>query len=256
MQTITFIGNGQMAFSIAEGLKHKYHIEVVGRSMEKLDAFEKRLGIRIDKAILEHFDIGDKRVVLCVKPNALESTARHLKGKAELLVSVLAGTPIEKLSKTIKSKAYIRAMPNIAASVGASMTTLTGDISHKEEAEVLLRGAGEVLWLESEKALDIATALAGSGPAYLAIMAEALAEGAVVQGLKRDEALTLTRGLFDGFAKLFATKHPVEIKEAVMSPGGTTAAGCAALEAHGLRHASISAIREALARAKILAKES
>ena len=255
MQTITFIGNGQMALSIAEGLKHKYHIEVVGRSTEKLDAFEKRLGIRVDKAPLEHFDITEKKIILCVKPNALESTAKHLKGKAELLVSVLAGTPIEKLSKAIKSKAIVRAMPNIAASVGASMTTLTGDASHREEAEVLLRGAGDVLWLESEKAIDIATALAGSGPAYLAVMAEALTEGAVVQGLKRDEALTLTRGLFKGFAKLFETKHPVEIKESVMSPGGTTAAGCAALEAHGFRFAAMSAVREALVRAETLAKE-
>jgi len=84
-------------------------------------------------------------------------------------------------------------MPNLAASIGASMTTLTGDRAHKEEAEVLMRGAGSVLWLESEKEIDIATALAGSGPAYLALIAEAFADGAVKQGLKREDAMQVMR---------------------------------------------------------------
>ena len=249
MQTITFIGNGNMALSIAQGLKDKYNIEVVGRNSEHLDAFEKALGKTIEKDSLEAFDMTGKTVLLCVKPANLETVARQLKGKAKLLISILAGVPLSKLKEALKSQAYIRAMPNLAASVGASMTTLTGDADHREEAEVVLRGAGEVRWLESEKALDIATALAGSGPAYLALIAEALADGAVKQGLGREDAMAVMRGLFGGFGKLIQEVHPALLKDGVMSPGGTTAAGYAALEAGGVRAACIDAIETAYAKA-------
>jgi len=249
MQTITFIGNGTMARSIAQGLKEKYLIEVVGRNPEKLDDFEAALGKKVEKFLLDDFDISDKVVLLCVKPGNLESVAKQLKGKAKLLLSVLAGVPVERLKKKIKSKGVVRAMPNLAASVGASMTTITGDADHKEEALVLMRGAGEVLWLESEKELDIATALAGSGPAYLALIAEALTDGAVQQGLKREDAAKVTQGLFKGFAELITEKHPALLKDGVMSPGGTTAAGYAALEKNAVRAGCMEAIAQAYAKA-------
>lgn len=249
MQTITFIGNGTMALSIAQGLKGKYNIEVVGRNMERLDDFEAALGKKVEKFPLEDFDLTDKTVLLCVKPGNLESVAKQLKGKAKLLLSVLAGVPVEKLKKKIKSKAVVRAMPNLAASVGASMTTLTGDDDHREEAEVLMRGAGDVLWLESEKELDIATALAGSGPAYLALIAEAFADGAVNQGLKREDAMKVMRGLFAGFGSLVQQMHPALLKDGVMSPGGTTAAGYTALEQGKVRAACIDAVEKAYKKA-------
>jgi len=249
MQTITFIGNGNMALSIAQGLKDKYNIEVVGRNSDHLDTFEKSLGKKVQKQLLEEFDITDKTLLFCVKPGNLEEVAKQLKGKAKLLISILAGVPVEKLKKKLKSKAYIRAMPNLAASVGASMTTLTGDADHREEAEVLLRGAGEVLWLESEKALDIATALAGSGPAYLALIAEALADGAVKEGLGREDAMAVMRGLFGGFGKLIQDVHPALLKDGVMSPGGTTAAGYSALEKGKVRAACMKAVENAYKKA-------
>jgi len=253
MQTITFIGNGTMALSIAKGLKQKYNIEVVGRDMNKLNAFENALGKEVEKFLLNDFNINDRTIILCVKPGNLESVAKQLKGKAKLLISVLAGVQLEKLKKHLKSKATVRAMPNLAASVGASMTTLTGDISHKEEAEVLMRGAGEVLWLESEKEIDIATALAGSGPAYLALIAEALTDGAVKQGLKRQDAMKVMRGLFGGFGKLIQETHPALLKDGVMSPGGTTAAGYGALEEGAVRAGCINAIEAAYKKAQALA---
>ena len=254
MQTITFIGNGNMALSIAQGLKGKYNIEVVGRNSDHLDAFEKALGKKVQKHTLEEFDITDRTVLFCVKPGNLEDVAKQLKGKAKLLISILAGVPVERLKKKLKSKAYIRAMPNLAASVGASMTTLTGDADHKEEAEVLLRGAGEVLWLESEKALDIATALAGSGPAYLALIAEALADGAVKEGLGREDAMAVMRGLFGGFGKLIQDVHPALLKDGVMSPGGTTAAGYSALEKGKVRASCMEAVEKAYKKALELSK--
>ena len=143
-------------------------------------------------------------------------------------------------------------MPNLAASVGKSMTTLTGDISYKEEAQTLLGAIGTTLWLDSEKEIDIATALAGSGPAYLALIAEALADGAVKQGLKREHAMSTMRGLFEGFGTLIQEVHPATLKDGVMSPGGTTAAGYAAMEDGNVRAACMNAVEKAYKRAKEL----
>jgi len=252
MQTITFIGNGNMGLSIAKGLKGKYNIEVVGRDMEKLDAFEEHLGTKVDKYLMDDFDMTDKTVLFCVKPANVEEVGKKLKGKARVLFSVLAGTPLDKLKKHLKSKAIVRTMPNLAASVGASMTTLTGDHRFRKEAEALLGAVGGTLWLESEKEIDIATALAGSGPAYLALVAEALADGAVKQGLKREDAMATMKGLFSGFGELIQEVHPALLKDAVMSPGGTTAAGYAALEDGNVRAACMDAIEQAYERAKKL----
>ena len=249
MQTITFIGNGNMGLSIAQGLKEKYNIEVVGRDMSRLDLFEKTMGVKIDKYLLDDFDVTNKTLLLCVKPANVEEVSKKLKGKAKVLISVLAGTSVEKLKKHFKPKAVVRAMPNMAASVGASMTTLTGDEKFRKEAESLLGTVGSTLWLNSEKEIDIATALAGSGPAYLALIAEALADGAVKQGLKREDAMTAMRGLFAGFGQLIQEVHPALLKDGVMSPGGTTAAGYAALEEGNVRASCMDAIEEAYKRA-------
>ncbi len=249
MKTITFIGNGNMALSIAKGLQDEYAIEVVGRNQEKLDAFEKKLGIKIEKKLLDGFDITDKIIMLCVKPANVEEVGKKLQGDAAVLYSVLAGTTLEKLRANFTVKSYVRAMPNLAASVGASMTTLTGDTAYKEEALMLFSAIGSTRWLASEKEIDIATALAGSGPAYLALIAEALADGAVKQGLKRDDALAIMRGLFDGFGKLIQDVHPAILKDGVMSPGGTTAAGYSALEEGNVRSACINALEKAYKRA-------
>jgi len=252
MKKVTFIGNGNMALSIAKGLQNKYAIEVVGRDMKKLQNFENSLNVTISKTLLDEFDITDKTVILCVKPANVEEISTKLKGKAKVIYSVLAGTTIKKLTKHIESAAYVRAMPNLAAAVGASMTTLTGESSFKEEALELFSSIGKAHWLNSEKEIDIATALAGSGPAYLALIAEALADGAVKQGLKRDDAMVIMRGLFDGFAKLIQDEHPALLKDGVMSPGGTTAAGYAALENKNVRSACIDAIEAAYEKAKEL----
>jgi pyrroline-5-carboxylate reductase len=251
-QTITFIGNGNMALSIAQGLKHEYALEVVGRDATKLDTFENALGVTINKYLLDGFDITNKTVLLCVKPANVEEVSTKLLGSAKVLYSVLAGTSIEKLHNNFNAHAIVRAMPNLAASVGKSMTTLTGDANYKEEALALLGAIGTTLWLGSEKELDIATALAGSGPAYLCLIAEALADGAVKQGMKRDDAMATMRGLFDGFGTLIQDIHPALLKDGVMSPGGTTAAGYSALESGNVRNACIDAIEKAYKRAKEL----
>ncbi|MFA6191134.1 MAG: pyrroline-5-carboxylate reductase [Sulfurimonas sp.] len=249
MKTITFIGNGNMALSIAKGLKGKYKIEVVGREIKKLEQFEKFLGVSIEKHLLNGFDTTDKTVILCVKPANVEDVSKKITGRARVIFSVLAGTSLEKLRTNLNPQAVVRTMPNLAASVGKSMTTLTGDELFKDEAEKLLGAIGKTLWLSSEKEIDIATALAGSGPAYLALIAEAFADGAVKQGLKRDDSMNLMRGLFDGFGTLIQEIHPALLKDGVMSPGGTTAAGYSALEDGNVRSACINAIEKAYKKA-------
>ena len=246
--TLTFIGNGAMALSLAQGLKKDFKIEVVGRNRAKLEAFEDALGVPVKKALLQHFDITNKTLILCVKPANLQEVGTLLQGGAKVLYSVLAGTKIEDLKHNITALSYVRSMPNLAASVQKSMTTLCGDASLQDEAMQLFKAIGTTLWVNSEKELDIATALAGSGPAYLALIAEALADGAVKQGLKRSDAMTLMQGLFNGFGTLIQQQHPALLKDGVMSPGGTTAQGYAALEAGGVRSACISAIEKAYQR--------
>jgi pyrroline-5-carboxylate reductase len=253
MQSITFIGNGNMALSIAQGLKNDYKIEVVGRDMDKLNKFEQKLNLHVDKALLDGFDIENKTIILCVKPANIIEVGSIIKGKARVVYSVLAGTSLDKLKTYIESNATVRTMPNLAASVQKSMTTLTGDEEFKDEAQKLMGSIGETLWLGSEKELDIATALAGSGPAYLTLIAEALTDGAVKQGMKREDAMKTMRGLFDGFGTLIQDIHPALLKDGVMSPGGTTAAGYGALEDGNVRAACIDAIAKAYKRATQMA---
>lgn len=238
-----------MALALAQGLKKSYELEVIGRDEKKLDEFETQLGISIEKTLFANASCEDKTIILCVKPSNLSEIAPFLKGEAKALYSVLAGTSLESLH-TIRAKGYVRAMPNLAAEKGASMSALVGDSALQYEALALFEAIGMSVWLGSEKELDIATALSGSGPAYLALIAEALCDGAVREGLKREDALTLMRGLFKGFGELIQTIHPALLKDNVMSPGGTTAAGYGALEKSGVREGCMQAIQAAHARAK------
>jgi pyrroline-5-carboxylate reductase len=205
---LTIIGPGKMALALAKGLEKEHELTIVGRDGEKLLHFTEQLTKHAKTALLDKYDIDGQTVILCVKPHALKATASALKGKAQTLYSVLAGTPVEALKKAVKAERYVRAMPNLAAEFFASMTTLTGDGEKKEEAEALFASIGDTLWVETEKELDIATAIAGSGPAYLALVAEALADGGVREGLRRTDAMKLVEGLFAGFAPLLAHNHP------------------------------------------------
>ena len=255
-KTLTFIGNGNMATAMAARLKDHYAIEVVGRDLARLDTFEAAVGTEVAKHLIDGFDLREKTVVLCVKPANVEEVGAKTAGKAKALFSVLAGTTLATLKKHFDARGYVRAMPNLAASLGKSTTSLTGDKHLKAQALSLFEAIGTTCWLGSEKEIDIATALAGSGPAYLALVAEALADGAVNAGLKRDDAMTLMRGLFDGFGALIQREHPALLKDAVMSPGGTTAAGYAALENAGVRNGCIDAITKAHQKAAALGNSS
>ncbi len=247
---IFIIGTGKMAEAMIAGLSKAYSVTVVGRDRSKCEALSKRYHTQVASLEASPLDISGKDLVLAVKPYALDEVSTKLKGKANSLISVLAGTKLEHLRSQIDARHYVRAMPNLAATYGKSMTTLTGDESFKDEALKICSTFGKVLWLNSETEIDIATAVAGSGPAFLALVAEALSDGAVKEGLKREDANLLVKGLFEGFSPLIEDKHPALLKDEVMSPGGTTAAGYKALEANGVRKGFIEAIEKAYQRAK------
>jgi pyrroline-5-carboxylate reductase len=250
---LTFIGNGNMAKALIKGLASTYEIEVIGRNTSSLESLKNEIKNITIKTITTPEDISDKNIILCVKPNSLNTLL--LKGQANTLYSVLAGTTLETLKDNIDSKFYVRAMPNIAASYNKSMTTLTGDIKIKEDAFNIFNNIGKSLWLKTQKELDVATGLAGSGPAFLALIAEGLEDGAVNSGLSRSDSRQLVLGLFEGFSALLANDKPSDIKDKVMSPGGTTAAGYYALEKRGVRSAMIESIESAYVRTCILAKK-
>lgn len=240
---LTIIGSGAMAVALADGLNKNYQLEFIARDEKKLIELAKRFNASYE--LLEECTVEGKNILLCVKPYALEAVSTQLKGRANALYSILAGTTIEELNSHISTKYTIRAMPNVAASFKASATALTGDEAIKDEALEIFATIGESMWLATQKELDIATAIVGSGPAYLALVAEAMMDGGVKQGLKRADSMRLVEALFGGFAPLIASNHPALVKDSVMSPGGTTAAGYASLEESGVRDGFIKAIESA-----------
>ncbi len=252
---LTLIGNGMMAEALAAGLINKYEIEVIGRSPAKLQRMQQKFPQIQIKVMTDKEDITNKNIIFCVKPYALQSVSLRLDGTANTLYSILAGTTLEFLKRQIKAKHYIRTMPNIAASKQKSMTTITGDKEAQNEAIEIFSSIGRTLWVNTENQLDIATALAGSGPAFLALVAEALADGAVKAGLERSYSVELVRGLFEGTSALLEDNHPAIIKDSVMSPGGTTAQGLAKLEEGAVRDSFIKAIEAAYLKAVEVGKK-
>jgi len=242
---IYIFGYGAMADAIASGLKGEIDFAVVGRDENKLKNFAGKFGCPY--YLLDGFDITGKTVLLTVKPYALQEVSMRIKGEADALISILAGKTLSELQR-IKAKAYIRAMPNVAAKYRASTTAVTGDLSAKELAEDIFSKIGDVVWMESDDEIDMATAIIGSGPAYLAIIAEAFSDGGVFIGLKRDKAEQLTKGLFKSFAAM--ENGFSEIKDSVMSPKGTTAEGVYTLESEGVRGKIIKAVRNTYEKSK------
>ena len=231
-----------MAKAILQGMKNgKYemeNVEIVGRDEEKMQNLSNELGCKY--ALIDGYDISEKIVILAVKPYALQEVSMRIKGEAGVLISILAGKSLVELEKRIKAKSYIRAMPNVAAKYSASTTAVTGDEEAKETAVEILSKIGEVIWVNSDDEIDMATAIIGSGPAFLALIAEAVSDGGVYTGLKRDVSEELTRGLFRSFAAL--KENFADIKNSVMSPKGTTAKGIFTLEKEGVRGKVIKSI--------------
>ena len=244
---ILLIGAGNMGGAMLEGLVD-YDVTVVENNQARVELLKKKFPKMTFLSKIPNLE--GYVVILAIKPQSLSFL--DTKGKAEALISILAGTPLKRLESYILAKAYIRAMPNIAALKKKSVTSVTGDESFKEEALKILSSIGKAIWLDSEKQLDIATGIGGSAPAWMAMVAEALADGAVNLGLPRDKSYEYVASLFDGMGALLEDEHPALLKDKVMSPGGTTAAGYALLEEYRTRSAFIEAMKACYERSQEL----
>jgi pyrroline-5-carboxylate reductase len=199
---------------------------------------------------------GSDVVLLCVKPGdaaaALKSCSGSMQGK--LLVSIVTGVSIAALESLAPGVRVIRAMPNTPAQIGAGATAFAASASAGAED---LELAGKILGAVglavpvTEAQLDAVTGLSGSGPAYVFLVIEALSDGGVAAGLPRPLAARLAIQTVLGAARLAAEsgEHPALLREAVTSPGGTTAAALATLEKSAVRAAFIEAVRAAATRA-------
>jgi pyrroline-5-carboxylate reductase len=197
--------------------------------------------------------------VLAVKPGDVAGAARAVADAgAERILSVAAGVSTRAIEAAAgRELPVIRAMPNTPALVGAGASAISAGTAAGEEdlvwAEGILGAVGDVVRVP-ETALDAVTGVSGSGPAYVFLVAEALADAGVREGLPRDVAEALAFQTLLGAARLLRETGdpPAQLRAAVTSPGGTTAAGLAELERHGVRAAFLDAVSAATARSREL----
>ncbi len=207
-------------------------------------------------------EVADSEILLlAIKPQHLAAVAAALPDAgAGLVVSILAGVTLAQLEAAFPGKAIVRAMPNTPAQVGAGVTALAPNAAvtatQREVARRLFAAVGTAIELP-EPLMNAVTGLSGSGPGYVAVMVEALADGGVAAGLPRAVALELAIQTLYGTAKLLqeTSCHPAVLKDRVASPGGTTMAGLAQLERSGVRAALIDAVLAATHRANELGEE-
>ncbi len=263
-KNLFFLGAGRMATAIAGGMIRSGSFEAkqlaaCDASPTAADRFEKATGVTCwTENYLEILEAADA-VVLAVKPQQLRDLlASHwekLSGK--LLISIAAGIPLQTL--TAANARAIRVMPNTPALAGAGAAAFTASsgatAEDRELVKTMFEAVGTAVELD-EKYFDAVTGLSGSGPAYVFLFINALADGGVAEGLPRDIALRLATQTVLGSAKLLLESgaHPAELKDQVTSPGGTTAAGLEALEDRAFTGTVLRAVRAAAARSRELAK--
>ncbi|AKG24643.1 pyrroline-5-carboxylate reductase [Calothrix sp. 336/3] len=203
-------------------------------------------------------------ILLAVKPQVFGAISQDLSETGNLknhpvIISIMAGVALKQLELAFPHQPIIRAMPNTPATIGAGITAMCAgsyaNPQHIQLAKVLLQAVGDVVEV-SEHLMDAVTGLSGSGPAYVALLIEALADGGVAAGLPRAIANQLALQTVLGTAELLKESklHPAELKDRVTSPGGTTIAGIAQLEKAGFRSALIEAVKAATARSQELGK--
>ena len=262
---VGFLGAGNMGEAMIKGLVRAglvpaKDIAATDVRADRLAQMAAQYGIRAaggNRALVGESDI----VILAVKPQTLPAVLAEIAPSVDgtkLLISVAAGVATGTIRLHLgRPVRLIRVMPNTPALVleGATAVAraeglLAGDL---EAAQELFGAVGRVVVL-NEDALDAVTGLSGSGPAYVAIVIEALADGGVKMGLDRQTATTLAAQTVLGSARLVLDTgtHPAQLKDMVASPGGTTIAGVAALEEGAVRHTLINAVERATLRSREL----
>jgi pyrroline-5-carboxylate reductase len=266
-RTVGFVGAGNMGEALIKGLVEARvlpgkAIRATDPRRDHLAELERRYGIQVaadNAGLVRDSDV----VVLAVKPQIMDAVLREIAPavtRDKLLVSVAAGVPIARLRAGLGTDArLIRVMPNTPALVLEGATAVAkgeglepGDL---DVASAVFQAVGRVVVLD-EGLMDAVTGLSGSGPAYVAIVIEALADGGVRAGLDRATAMILATQTVLGTARLVRETglHPGALKDMVCSPGGTSIAGVSALEEGGLRSTLIRAVERATLRSRELGR--
>ena len=251
--TVTVIGAGVIGGAIVKCL-------IKSRVADSVIATRRNINALIPLADLGA-NISDNNVVaankaeivfLCVKPNDLENVIKEVKDelKGKLVISTAAVIPLALLEQTVPDARFVRTMPNIAAMVGESFTAYsmgcTTMLEDKEVTEKLLKAMGTCMEVE-EKYMDAVTGLSGSGPAFIAIVIEALTYAGLRVGLPRELCRVASAQSVLGTAKMIMeqTCTPSELAEMVTTPGGTTIEGIYQIEDGKLRTALMNAVQAA-----------
>ena len=259
---IGIIGGGFMGEAFLRGILRAGVAKPFGIAVAELIADRRTAlaehGVRVTDDP-ESACIGADLVLLAVKPDDLAATARSLAGAippGAVLVSIAAGMPLAEVQRHSGHRATVRVMPNLPAAIGegAAVYLAAPELSDKQLArvrEVLSGVATAVVEVADDEAVDLATALHGSGPAYVYLLIEAMVDSAVRLGMKRPDATELVLATVAGSARyaIATGEHAATLRNAVTSPGGTTAAALSELEAAGLRAAVDDAIEAAFTRA-------
>jgi pyrroline-5-carboxylate reductase len=264
MERIAVLGGGRMGTALARGLldggTDADQLAVAESDPSRRRDLEAELpGVRIAPSV--PWVVADADVVVvAVKPGdvvaVLEAGESSL-GADALVISIAAGVPLDALERAVPGRPVVRAMPNTPALVREGVAAVAAgaktDESHVAAAMRLLGSVGAVVEV-SERLMDAVTGLSGSGPAYIFLVAEAMIEAGVLNGLPRDVATTLVHGTIRGAGVMLTeTGESAEtLRAAVTSPGGTTAAGLQALEQGAVRAAVVDAVTAATERSREL----
>lgn len=260
---ISCIGTGAMGGAIMRSVCKKYDvkdIKVTDKNTEMGKAFADETGATFVETNKEVLDAD--YIFLAVKPQFLGDVFAEIAGSISpksVIISMAAGVKLEKLKNWAPKARFVRMMPNVCAMIGEAMTAVVADetISAEEfkTAQEILSAAGKVE-VVPEKLMDCVTAVSGSGPAFVFMFIEALADAAVRCGMPRSQAYTYAAQTVYGSAGMVLEtgKNPAVLKDMVCSPAGTTIEGVAALEENGFRNAVIKAVTAAYDRSIALGK--
>ena len=254
-------GESLIAGVISSGWCGPAEIVATARHQEHLDALAERYGIETTPANAEAVE-GAEIVVVAVKPQDIEGLLGEIAAAVsadQTLVSIAAAIPTALIERHLSERVpVVRAMPNTPVTVHEGMAGIAPGTYAQEEhlarAEAVLGSVGRSVRVDEDH-MDAITAVSGSGPAYFALLAESMIEAGILLGLSREVATDLVVQTMLGTAKLLRDEkmHPVELREMVTSPGGTTIAAIRELEQAGVRAAFLNAIQAAMERSKELA---
>jgi len=263
---LCIIGLGKMGNTLLQGILEQGTFsaeDIVGCDLkvEKKEKNPEYKGIKTlkdNKKGAKNADI----IIMAVKPNVIENVLTEIKSviKNKLIISIAAGITRQQIKDKIDNKAeVVRVMPNTPALIKKGISALSfGKNISKEDKKIvkkIFKGVGQIVEIK-EDLMDAVTGLSGSGPAFIYMIIEALADGGVYEGLDREVALKLAAGTVLGAAGMVleTEKHPGELKDMVTSPGGTTITGVKSLESDGLRAALIRAVEKASEKSRELGK--